>query len=194
MYAPEAKQKHLGPLTLTVIQARERVKPKGKERIDWKLITNLPVKSRAMAIEKLDWYALRWKIEMFHKILKSGCKAEESKLRTADRLVNLVAVFCLLAWRVFWVTMMNRVAPNASPAMALTSIETHLLDKLVADKHNQPKSDPTLTTYLTKIARLGGYLARAGDSPPGNMVIWRGLARLTDIELGFQIGTELVGN
>jgi hypothetical protein len=46
----------------------------------------------------------------------------------------------------------------------------------------------------TKLARLGGYLARASDSPPGNMVIWRGLSRLTDIELGAMIGARLVGN
>lgn len=49
----------------------------------------VPVTSRVQAIEKLQWYALRWKIETFHKILKSGCQAEQSKLRTAERLVNL---------------------------------------------------------------------------------------------------------
>ncbi len=97
VYAPTAKQKQCGPLTLTVIHARERDKPKERARMDWNLVTNLPVRSRKEAIEKLDWYALRWKIELFHKILKSGCKAEESQLRTADRLVNLLAVFCILA-------------------------------------------------------------------------------------------------
>src|SRR3954471_3276769 len=120
VYAPEAKQKHYGPLHLTVIYARERDNPKGRERIDWKLITNLPVRSRSEAIEKLDWYACRWKIELFHKVLKSGCQAEEYKLRTADRLVKLLAVLCILAWRVFWLTMLNRVAPNARPELAFT--------------------------------------------------------------------------
>jgi len=70
---------------LTVLHATERGKPRGRDRIDWKLITNLPVTSRAQAIEKLHWYALRWRIEVFHKILKSGCQAEQSKLRTAER-------------------------------------------------------------------------------------------------------------
>ncbi|MCK1449375.1 hypothetical protein IVB36_00170 [Bradyrhizobium sp. 35] len=55
--------------------------PKNRKKIDWKLITDLPVGSRTDAIEKLEWYGLRWKIEVFQKILKSGCKAEESKLR-----------------------------------------------------------------------------------------------------------------
>jgi hypothetical protein len=44
---------------------------------------------------------MRWEIETFHKILKSGCKAEQSKLRTAERLVNLLAIFCILSWHIF---------------------------------------------------------------------------------------------
>jgi hypothetical protein len=78
---PIGKQNRYPALTLMVIHAKERGTPKNRKRIDWKLITDLPVGSRTDAIEKLEWYALRWKIEVFHKILKSGCKAEESKLR-----------------------------------------------------------------------------------------------------------------
>jgi hypothetical protein len=53
----------------------------------------------------------------------------------------------------------------------------------------------TLSFYLTKLARLGGYLARSSDPPPGSLVIWRGLSRLTDIELGHEIGAmRYVGN
>jgi hypothetical protein len=52
----------------------------------------------------------------------------------------------------------------------------------------------TLGRYLNKLARLGGYLARASDPPPGNMVIWRGLSRLNDIQTGAAIATRNVGN
>jgi hypothetical protein len=173
----------------------EATTPTGRDKIDWKLITDLPVKSRKDALQMLSWYALRRRIETFHKILRSGCKAEESKLRTAERLVNLIAMFCILSWRIFWMTMMNRLAPSASPLLAMTEIELHLLDRLVPDKQVNSLAAPSLSTYLTKIARLGGYLARAHDPPPGNAVFWRGLSRLTDIQLGFIIlGTELVGN
>jgi hypothetical protein len=129
-------------------------------------------------VEKLAWYAMRWRIETFHKILKSGCRAEASKLRTAERIVNLIAMFCVLSWRIFWMTMMNRVAPVAPPSVALTRVETQLLDRLFPGVTKRRK--PTLSTYLIKIARLGGYLARTKDPPPGNMVMWRGLSRLTD--------------
>ena len=131
-------------------------------------------------------------IELFHKILKSGCRAEEAKLRSAERLVNLLALFCILAWRVFWLTMIHRTAPQASPRLVVTPLEIRLLDRLIKNKTVSPA--PTLAHYLTKIARLGGYLARAKDPPPGNMVMWRGLSRLTDIELGASLGMRLVGN
>jgi hypothetical protein len=82
---PLGKEKRYEPLTLTVIHATERSTPKDRDRIEWKLVTNLPVTCKADAIRMLEWYAMRWKIETFHKVLKSGCKAEDSKLRTAER-------------------------------------------------------------------------------------------------------------
>ena len=191
---PIGKQKRYPALTLTVIHAEERGTPKDRKKIEWKLLTDLPVQSRKDAVAKIDWYALRWKIEVFHKILKSGCKAEEAKLRTAQRLANLISVYCILSWRVFWMTMLNRSSPVASPALALTGAEIDLLDHLVKDKDKVPLRRRTLSHYLTKIARLGGYLARASDPPPGNTVMWRGLSRLTDIALGATVGVKHVGN
>jgi hypothetical protein len=188
-----AKKKQCPELTLTVLYAQERDTPKDREKIDWKLITDLPVRSRAEALEKLAWYALRWKIEVFHKILKSGCKVEESKLRTAERLVKLLSVFCILAWRIFWLTMTKRCAADAPPGLALTAVEIHLLDQIVKDKPGEASSPKTLSTYLTKIARLGGYLARAHDPAPGNQVVWKGMSRLTDMELGFMVGVKTCG-
>jgi hypothetical protein len=82
-------------------------------------------------------------------------------------------------------TILNRSTPNANPSLALTRIETALLDRLVPDYNDyQPRRKKTLSNYLIKIARLGGYLARASDPPPGNTAMWRGLSRLTDIKLG----------
>jgi Transposase DNA-binding len=179
---PIGKQKRYPPLTLTIIHAQERGTPKNRDRIEWKLITDLPVQSRQDAIEKIHWYAMRWKIETFHKILKSGCRAEDSQLRTADRLANLISVFCILSWRVFWLTMLNRTDPDMPPDLALTENEIDLLDKLVADKSEKRPAIKTISHYLIKIARLGGYLARANDGPPGNTVIWRGLSRLISVQ------------
>ncbi len=191
---PIGKQKQYPPLELTVIYAQERGAPADRAPLQWELITNLQVRSKADAIEKIDWYAMRWKIETFHKISKSGCRAEDSRLRTADRLTNLIAIYCILSWRIFWVTMLNRADPVASPDEAFTEVEISVLDRL-SPKTTVPEFLPrTLSHYITQLARLGGYLARKGDPPPGNTVMWRGLTRLTDIVLGMQIAQEVVGN
>src|SRR5437588_1009223 len=83
---------------------------------------------------------------------------------------------------------------DTEPGLALTEVETGLLDQLVPDKDDRSPREKTLSGYLTKIARLGGYLARASDPPPGNTVMWRGLSRLTDTKLGATLGAQLVGN
>ncbi|ADW69336.1 transposase [Granulicella tundricola MP5ACTX9] len=194
LHPPIGKRKLYPDLDVTVLHATESHPPKDRDRIDWKLITNLPVHSRKDAVEKLRWYAMRWKIETFHKILKSGFKAEEVRLRAAERLVNLIAILCILSWRIFWMTMMNRTTTTAQPDTVFTTTELYLLDQLVRDKPGKSPSESTLTLYMTKLAQLGGYLARAKDPPPGNTVIWRGLSRLTDIQLGFLLRTQLVGN
>ena len=89
--------------------------------------------------------------------------------------------------------MINRQAPDASPKLAFTKIEICLLDQLAKNDDRGPIKN-TLSNHLRMLARLGGYRARANDPPPGNMVMWRGLSRLTDIEMGFMMGAKLVGN
>lgn len=191
---PIGKQKRYPNLTLTVIHAQEKEAPKGREKIEWKLITNLSVDSLPEAVEKLEWYAMRWKIETFHKILKSGCKAEESKLRTAERLANLIAVYCIVSWRIFWLTMLNRTAPQAPAETALTPTEILILDALITPKPGEAPPRRIVSEYIKKLARLGGYLARTNDLPPGNTLIWRGMSRLIDIQLGWNLASRLVGN
>lgn len=189
---PLGKEKRYQELGLTVIHATERGTPEGRDPIRWKLVTNLPVRNRSDAIEKLEWYALRWKIETFHKIMKSGCKAEESKLRSADRLANLIAMMCILAWRVLWLTMVNRTSPAAPATLVFTDVEVELLKHLVPAEDGS--GEQTVGDFLTRLARLGGYLNRKRDAPPGNMVLWRGMVRLTDIHLGYCLARGDVGN
>jgi hypothetical protein len=192
VHPPIGKQKRYSTLVLTVIHAHERRSPAGRDPIRWKLLTNLPVDDLSSAIEKLDWYAQRWKIETFHKVLKSGCRAEESKLRTAERLTNLLAVYCIIGWRVFWLTMAKRANPDMPAEAAFTKSEIEILDRTTGSA--KPTSKPNVAYYIVAVAKLGGYLARGKDPPPGNMVLWRGLSRLTDIHLGFELSKRLVGN
>ena len=191
VHPPVAKRDRCAAVSLTVIHAHERGTPAGREPIHWKLLTDLPVESMAAVAEKLKWYSLRWKLEVYHKVLKSGCRAEQSKLRTAARLTNLLAVLCVVGWRVFWLTMVNRAAPDAPPEVALTPAEIAVLDRVAGGA--PPTSRRTVSHYLVEIAKLGGYLARTKDPPPGNLVVWRGLTRLTDILFGFELNAQVVG-
>jgi hypothetical protein len=90
--------------------------------------------------------------------------------------------------------MLNRALSAAPRAVAVTELQARLLDSLMQDASPARLRRRILGSYLSKITRLGGYLARAKNSPPGNAVIWRGVSRLTNIELGFPTGAQLVGN
>jgi transposase-like protein len=196
VHPPIDKRRRYPALSLTVIYARERGKPKGRKPIRWKLLTDLPVANLAAAVEKLDWYTLRWKAETYHKVLKSGCQAEQARLRTAERLTNLLAVMCVVGWRVFWLTMVNRATPDAAPESVLTGPEIDLLDRMAqatAPTGKASTAKRTVCDYVMQTAKLGGYLARAKDPPPGNLVLWRGLTRLTDILLGFELTNHKCG-
>jgi hypothetical protein len=167
-------------MELTVIKARDRSPRKNEDPMVWELLTKLPIKTLADAIENLEWYAMRWKIETFHKILKSGCRAESSRLRTAERLGNLIATFCIVSWRIFWMTMLQRALPSAAQTMAFTKDEIFILTQ----RQTHSKYALSLADCTIEVAKRGGYLARSSDPPPGNLITWCGLARLNDLVCG----------
>jgi hypothetical protein len=113
---------------------------------------------------------------------------ERARLRTAERVTNLLAVLYVVGWRVFWQTMVSRATPGAPPESILTRPEIEVLDRIGEGTTPAAKASARRTVGhdVVQIAKLGGYLARAKDPPPGNLVLWRGLTRLTDILLGFQ--------
>lgn len=86
-------------------------------------------------------------------MLKSGCKVEASRLRTAPRPVILIATCCVLAWRVFWMAMISRSGPDAAPTVALTQLELDLFDHLVPKSLSADRK--ALSDYIVKLARLG---------------------------------------
>ena len=107
-------------------------------------------------------------------------------------MVNLITTCCVVAWRIFWLTTINRSWPAAAPTSALTQLELQLLDQLVPERRLQTQPH-ALTDYIIKIAGFGGYLAHVRDPAPGHMVMWRGLARLTDIAIGYSFRVEKCG-
>jgi hypothetical protein len=88
--------------------------------------------------------------------------------------------------------MINRAAPDASVRLVLTDVEITLIDRLAASRKDEPPGR-TRSDHLTQIARLGGYLAGAHDSPSGNIAIWRGWSRLMDIKIGTNVSPAPCG-
>jgi hypothetical protein len=133
------------------------------------------------AVERIRWYRQRWQIEIYHKILKSGCAVEKCQLATATRLTRFLALFAIIGWRLFWLTQIARQQPDAPCTVVLANHEWRALHAHFRRSVQPPAHVPTVAEAMLWIARLGGFLARRGDGHPGATVIWRGWQRLNDI-------------
>lgn len=180
-------------LTLYSVQVVEKNPPKGFVKLDWILHTNIPVKCYEEALEKVKWYCLRWRIEVYFKVIKSGFNVEDCRLETADRLIRYLAVVSIVACRVFWLTMASRATPNLAATVILTEIEWKALYFRFNPGKQRPKKIPSIKQVTIWIARLGGFMARKHDGIPGITHIWRGIEKLADIIRGVELYSKIYG-
>lgn len=192
---PIGKEKRYNPISGFYIEAKEKIKSgtRKRSRINWKILTNIPIDSYKDAFEKIKWYSLRWKIETFFKILKSGCKTETSKLRTSNRLAKYISICCVISWKIFWLSIIYRTNPDTDFKNVFTKIEQQVLQAIQNQSNSNWKGN-NIADYYEVISKLGGHMGRQYDQPPGNMVTWRGLSRLNDIIIGYMLGVKNVGN
>jgi hypothetical protein len=179
---PYRPDKKLAPVAVTAILAREENPPPGEDPIEWLLLSSLAVESFEEACEKVQWYLCRWQIEVFFRILKSGCKVEQLQLQSRERIEAALALYLIVAWRVLYLTQLGRVVPDLSCEVAFSAQEWQAV-YIVIKRQNPPSQPPRLLEILTLVARLGGFLARKGDGPPGPKAIWIGLGRTRDFVL-----------
>jgi hypothetical protein len=179
---PKHRSKEKLPsLPLYLVLAKEIEPLEGIDPIYWVLLTTMPVKTFADAVEKIQWYVQRWKIERYHLTLKSGCTVEELQLETLERIENALAIYSVIAWRLLCVTYEARLEPEAPCTVVLENHEWQALYCMVNKTPNIPDNPPTLNEAIRMIAKLGGFLGRKGDGQPGVMVLRRGMKRLHDI-------------
>lgn len=183
--APYRPDKKLAPVEVTALLAREDDPPPGEDPIEWLLLTNLPVESFEDACEKVQWYLCRWQIEVFFRILKSGCKVEQLQLQSRERIEAALALYLIVAWRVLYLTRLGRVVPDLSCEVAFSPQEWQAI-YIVSTRQKPPSEPPHLSEVLTLVAKLGGFLARKGDGPPGPKAIWIGLQRTRDFVLALE--------
>ena len=180
-------------LTMYTVQVVEDKPPKDACKIDWILHTNLPVHNYKDALEKINWYCLRWKIEIYFKVIKSGFNVERCRLETADRLIRYLAVVSIVAWRVYWLTLVSRSLPDRQASDFLTEEEWKVLFVKFNPTSEIPQHSPPLRQIIVWIAKLGGFLARKGDGCPGITHVWRGLKKLADMMVGMRIFCNIYG-
>ncbi len=180
-------------LDIYAIHILEKNPPKGVDKIEWMLYTNIPILTFEDAVEKLRWYCLRWRIEVYFKVIKSGFKVEDCRLETADRLIRYLAVVSIVAWRVYWLTLAARTAPDASALLFLNDVDWKILFVKFNPNKKIPKRAPSMKQVTTWIAQLGGFLARKGDGDPGITHVWRGLRKLADMAEGAQMLKNIYG-
>jgi hypothetical protein len=177
----------LKPVACWAVYADEVGCPEGAEKVSWMLLTTVPVENFEEAVERVEWYSHRWVIELFFRVLKSGCKVEERRLRQASRLGNCVALDCVIAWRILFLTLTGRKVPDLPASAVFDECEWKALHCFVNSTPIPPSEEPPLQDLVREIAKLGGFLARKGDGEPGMTTVWRGLSRLVDITATWKV-------
>ncbi len=166
------------PLPLNVVHVAETDVPEdGSGPVSWTLLTTLPVAGPHQAREVVRLYGLRWRIEDWHRILKSGCRAETVAHRTGARIERAVAVNAVIAWRTANLTHLARTRPELPATTAFTDIELALLTDFSGVRKLPPPGN--LGQAFRLVATMGGYLNRRNDGPPGAEIAWNGQAALS---------------
>jgi Transposase DDE domain len=172
-------------LPVYAVYADEVDCPEGEEQVSWMLLTSEEVQTIAQAKTILRWYSYRWRIEEYHKLLKSSCQAESYRL-AADGMKPLLGFLCVIAVDLLRLTYLHRTQPQMPVAEVLTSVQIQVLKA----KSLQLPETLTVSWAIEVVARLGGYLEHRRKTPIGIQVLWRGWAKLHDLVEGWQLATQ----
>jgi hypothetical protein len=183
--APDRPGKKLPNIEVNCVLVTEPNPPEGAEPVEWLLVTSLPIDTVEQVLTIIRYYSGRWAIEIYFRILKSGCKVEESQLHKAERFLPYLALCMIVAWRVAYLMMLGRECPDLPCDVAFDEDEWKTAYTVVKNQP-PPKKPPSLKTMVELVASLGGYLGRKCDGEPGPKAIWVGLQRLTDLVRGWR--------
>lgn len=186
---PPLHKKHLPSISINVVYLEEIDIPAGESPVNWMLLTTLPVDSLEAAQLVVDLYLSRWGIEMFFKVLKSGCKIEELRFKSANRLMSCVAMYMIVAWRVMYATYLGRECPDAPCSFLFDDDEWHSVYAVIK-KSKPPELPPSLGEFTKMIATLGGFKGRNSDGHPGIKAMWQGIQAMHRLAAGWSAYRE----
>jgi hypothetical protein len=169
----------LPAVTVNVVLVREPNAPAGEPPVEWILATTLPIDAPQQVREIVEYYCVRWCVELLFRTLKSGCRIERRRLEHIDRVLPCLALYLIVAWRTMFVCRMGRECPDADCEALFEPSEWKAVWVAVHQK-KPPKQAPRLSEMVHLIARLGGYVERP-KSEPGAQTVWIGLQRMYDL-------------
>ena len=174
-------------LAVTAILAREEHPPVGEKALEWRLLTNRLAETLEQVVELIEWYRRRWLIEIFFRILKSGCRIEALQLGTLERLERALVIYLIIAWRILHLVTWGRDCPEL-PCEVVFDPEEWQAAWIVAYRRPPPDTPPTLNMMVRLIAGFGGFLGRKSDGHPGPKAIWQGMQRVREFTLALEAG------
>ena len=163
-----------------ITEIGEAVTKKGEiiEPVEWLLATNLPVTSDKDIMEIVGYYVHRWKIEQFHKVLKSGCQVEKIQQRTYERIKPMLLIYSVIAVFILAMTYLSRDMPDAPCDIFLEEDEWKLLYCLINRTQTKPEKPYSLKTAVAYLGELGSFKHAPSDGDYGVKSIWQGLFKL----------------
>lgn len=179
-YRPDRK---LPTVAVNVVLVEETDPPTGQTPIQWILITTLPIEAISQVKLIVQYYCIRWQIEVYFRTLKSGCRIESRYFQRLGRLQNCLAVYSIVSWKVLYLCRLSRECPDLSCEVVFEPSEWKSV--YMAIHRKEPESIPTLNEMVRMIASLGGYVIRK-STQPGTQTLWLGLQRLHDLSTAWQ--------
>ena len=196
----KAGGRQLEPVSFHAVLAEETDPPAGQEPIVWLLLTSRKIESFEDAKELIGYYLGRWEIEVFHRVLKTGCRVEEIQLRHSHALINAVTLYMIVAWRILYLTHLGRSCPELPCSVVFEEAEWKSV--VAVERAAQAKrrgerggpkergggklTEPTLAEMVQLVAKQGGHLGRKSDGPPGAQAMWQGLQRVRIFAVAWQ--------
>jgi len=181
---PPYARSHLPPVIYNVVLVDEVAGPHDGTDVSWLLITTLPIGTVTEILRVIDYYVGRWSIEVYFRTLKTGCRVEKLQLETRRRIQNCLAFYKIIAWRVMYLTHLNRTNPSMPCTAVFEDVEWKSVWRVATGK-KLPQTPPPVSEFLPLLAQLGGYNNRKGDGPPGPQSIWVGIRRMTDFAIAW---------
>lgn len=175
----DPRRGHDNGITVNAVLVQEVSPPAKVPPVEWVLLTSLPIESQEQVKTIVSYYEQRWTIELFFKVLKSGCRIESRRFGHIDRFLPALGLYLIIAWRTFYVCRVSRTHAEAPCEILFSPAEWQSVWTILK-KQRPPKKTPKLMEMTRLLAQLGGYVNRKNSGPPGPQSIWLALQRMHD--------------